>query len=637
MIETEADEHMLRGINSADVGPEAKEYNLLRADEEYSNGNVEHSIYYQVKAQFQSTDLRYITEAEELENQRPSTQDLLREASDKERKDYKSNRFLQNIIKNLQKKESLKPKTLPSIEPIEHLDFLEDVDDPVAGLARITDICNSLPSEWCVLHLCKSFNPDTTYSVFNEIFASDGSIYLSLLRHCRSPELGPICLRFHNSGLAEVFKQYSTLVDRFRRVVTVDPLNVKSKEAKQKYWEELNGFDAFLQKLLSEFRDIILPYSFVFLGKRYDCSAVAKQTKAVFDRVDEFCVNRQWSNHQRVLFSQASLHANRLTSTDMKLIAYEITSNENETHIVYDMLRVFASEWQPLEDRQVQVAKSFPTILVVDERLDHLHWEQLATTQEFSRVKSLHCLWRLYQYHKKSIRHGYYTSSIKRGMCVINPGADLPNSGRRLRTFFEYWLSHWRHLFETVPTEQVMLQQAYQADCFVYAGHGSGLQYINGRAICRARVRSVVFLFGCDSTRMLGTGLYSALYGAHDYYQGALCPTVVGTLMPALDGNMDNVSVTVLSLWLSPGNSQVMPWTHIHKMSWSKKGIIKACGDGEGPPPTMAEQPNYHLGSLSSILSLVQQGKVEPHVYNCCIYVCRGLPAWNLAVEPMPF
>ncbi|EDW30883.1 GL11963 [Drosophila persimilis] len=577
MIETEADEHMLRGINSADVGPEAKEYNLLRADEEYSNGNVEHSIYYQVKAQFQSTDLRYITEAEELENQRPSTQDLLREASDKERKDYKSNRFLQNIIKNLQKKESLKPKTLPSIEPIEHLDFLEDVDDPVAGLARITDICNSLPSEWCVLHLCKSFNPDTTYSVFNEIFASDGSIYLSLLRHCRSPELGPICLRFHNSGLAEVFKQYSTLVDRFRRVVTVDPLNVKSKEAKQKYWEELNGFDAFLQKLLSEFRDIILPYSFVFLGKRYDCSAVAKQTKAVFDRVDEFCVNRQWSNHQRVLFSQASLHANRLTSTDMKLIAYEITSNENETHIVYDMLRVFASEWQPLEDRQVQVAKSFPTILVVDERLDHLHWEQLATTQEFSRVKSLHCLWRLYQYHKKSIRHG-------------------------------------------------LLHQQHQA-----------WHYINGRAICRARVRSVVFLFGCDSTRMLGTGLYSALYGAHDYYQGALCPTVVGTLMPALDGNMDNVSVTVLSLWLSPGNSQVMPWTHIHKMSWSKKGIIKACGDGEGPPPTMAEQPNYHLGSLSSILSLVQQGKVEPHVYNCCIYVCRGLPAWNLAVEPMPF
>jgi len=110
---------------------------------------------------------------------------------------------------------------------------------------------------------------------------------------------------------------------------------------------------------------------------------------------------------------------------------------------------------------------------------------------------------------------------------------------------------------------------------FRYAGHGSGLQYVNGRIICRARVRSVVFLFGCDSTRMLGTGLYSALYGAHDYYHGALCPSIVGTLMPALDGNMDTVSVTILSRWLAPGDNKVMPWTHIDRVPWLKNGIIK--------------------------------------------------------------
>lgn len=65
------------------------EYNLLRADEEYRNGNVEHSIYYQVRAQFQSTDLRYITEAEELEKQRPTTEQLLKVASKQEKRDFK--------------------------------------------------------------------------------------------------------------------------------------------------------------------------------------------------------------------------------------------------------------------------------------------------------------------------------------------------------------------------------------------------------------------------------------------------------------------------------------------------------------------------------------------------------------------
>ncbi|EDW50598.1 uncharacterized protein LOC6610899 [Drosophila sechellia] len=633
MLETGGEVEMLAGFSSADVGPEAKEYNLLRADEEYRNGNVEHSIYYQVKAQFQSTDLRYLTESAELENQRPTPEELIKSATKLEKRDYKSKKFLQNIIKYLQQMEHEKPEKKPINEIPEYLDFLEDVQDPTEGLTRISEKCNSLPQEWCVLQLCKSFNPATTYSVFNEIIASDGAIYLTLLRHCRSPQLGPICLRISSENTVNLFREYSTLVERFRRVVTVDPLNMKGKEAKQKYWEELNGFDTFLQKLLADFRDIISPYSFLFFGKRYDCTVVQKQINATYTRVDDFCLVNQWGSHQRVLLSQAALHANRLDTADLKLICYELSSNENEIQSAYELLKGLASDWTEVEELQPLASRRFPIILVVDERLDHLHWEQLVTVQEFSRVKSLHCLWRLFQNHKSNIKHGYYTTNIKRGMCVINPDADLVNSGRRLRSFFEYWLSQWQHLFETVPKEEVMVKQALQADCFVYAGHGSGLQYVNGRIICRARVRSVVFLFGCDSTRMLGTGLYSALYGAHDYYHGALCPSIVGTLMPALDGNMDTVSVTILSLWLAPGDNKVMPWTHIDRVSWLKNGIIKG---KEETTPTMSDQPNYHLGSLCSILSLVQQGKVEPNIYNCCIYVCRGLPAWNLAVEKLP-
>jgi len=117
MLETGDEAEMLAGFTSSDVGPEAKgnyisrprnfeiptassryyvnvhvssaEYNLLRADEEYRNGNVEHSIYYQVKAQFQSTDLRYLTESAELENQRPTAEELIKSATKLEKKDYK--------------------------------------------------------------------------------------------------------------------------------------------------------------------------------------------------------------------------------------------------------------------------------------------------------------------------------------------------------------------------------------------------------------------------------------------------------------------------------------------------------------------------------------------------------------------
>lgn len=101
------------------------------------------------------------------------------------------------------------------------------------------------------------------------------------------------------------------------------------------------------------------------------------------------------------------------------------------------------------------------------QRLDHMHWEQLAPLQECTRIKSLHSLWRLYKCHRAQVQHGYYTVNIKRGMTLINPNADLANSGRRLRSFLEYWLGHWQHMFEKLPTEQTMTEQAFKADCFV--------------------------------------------------------------------------------------------------------------------------------------------------------------------------
>lgn len=64
--------------------------------------------------------------------------------------------------------------------------------------------------------------------------------------------------------MADMFREYSTLVERFRRVVTVDPLNMKNKEAKQKYWQELNAFDTFLQVIMEE--------------------EIFKRTKAIFNK-----------------------------------------------------------------------------------------------------------------------------------------------------------------------------------------------------------------------------------------------------------------------------------------------------------------------------------------------------------------
>ncbi|XP_030373134.1 separin [Scaptodrosophila lebanonensis] len=624
---------MMNNMCSTQVGPEAKEFNLLRADEEYRNGNVEHSIYYQVRAQFHCWDTRYLTEWEDVENCLPSCKTILNECSAAEKAAFKSNKPLLNILNYLKNSELKEETQTKPTKVMENLDFLESIVEPALGIKRIIEVCSQLPNEWCVLQLCKSFNTATTYSGFGEIFGADGAVYLSLLRHCRSPELGPVCVRINNENLAEIFSSYSTIVERFRRIINVDVKKYKSQETKAKYWQDLNAFEEFLHSLLEKLRNCMLPYGFLFFGKRYDCEAVQTQTLAVIQSVDALCDKYGWSIHQRIILSQAAMHANNLSQAEISMACYELAANnELECQSIYNLLKTCAKDWQRIERQQPLSSRRFPTIMVVDERLDHIHWEQLKPTQEFTRIKSLHSLWRLYKFHKPSIRHGYLVVNVQRGMCVINPDGDLPNSGRRLRGFFEHWLPQWRHLFEVVPTEETVVSEAYNADCFVYAGHGSGLQYISAKKICRTRVKGVVFLFGCDSTRLLGTGLYSALYGTHNYYHGALCPTVMGTLMPALDANMDTVSVSVLSRWLAPGKPDVIPWTHINRSAWLTKGEVK--GDDL---ETLERHPDYQMGSLCAIVSFVHQGLVEPKLYNSCVYVCRGLPAWNVAVKELPF
>ncbi|KAH8365950.1 hypothetical protein KR093_007596, partial [Drosophila rubida] len=616
------------------------EYNLLRADEEYLNGNSEHSIYYQVRALFQSTDLRLMSEAQQLENRRPTVTDIIAAASGKEKLDYESNSFFINLLKHHQKLEQNKDK--PSELPQDKVNFLEEIQEPAEGFASIANVCAQLPQEWCVIQLCKSFNPATTYSTYYEIAGSKGDIYLSLLRHCRSPELPPICLRFDDAALDDIFQRYGTLVERFKRVVTVDPQAVKTSLQKSKYWSDLQAYSEDLQELIDDLKRVFAPYINLFMGKRYHCPTMQQHIDQAFASVDKLCGKLNWGNQQRILLSQAVLHAERLTSEEQQALTLDLANyKKSEAQQAQQLLIVWRSNWQQLREQQPLAAKRFPIILfyinsfVCRQRLDHLHWEQLIPRQECTRVKSLHSLWRLYKCHKAQLQYGYYTVNIDRsGMSIINPESDLANSGRRLRSFLEYWLPHWHHMFETLPTEQLLTEKAFKAECFVYAGHGSTLQYVSSRVIYRNRIKGVVFLFGCDSTRVMSTGLYSPLYGAHDYYHGALCPTVVGTLMPALDGNMDNISTNLLSRWIAPVIGKVTPWTQIDRQAWVSEGTIKPL---KASKLTVDQLPDYQMGSLCAILAAIHQGKVEPKIYNYCIYVSRGLPAWNLAVEKLPF
>lgn len=87
-----------------------------------------------------------------------------------------------------------------------------------------------------------------------------------------------------------------------------------------------------------------------------------------------------------------------------------------------------------------------------------------------------------------------------------------------------------------------------------YNGHGSGLQFIDGDTIVQHDIKSLIFLFGCDSVRLFPNGLFSEMSGSHLYYNIAKCATVIGALWVLTDFYTDYYSILLVSGWIPTTN-----------------------------------------------------------------------------------
>uniref|UniRef100_A0A1I8NXB7 separase n=1 Tax=Stomoxys calcitrans TaxID=35570 RepID=A0A1I8NXB7_STOCA len=363
--------------------------------------------------------------------------------------------------------------------------------------------------------------------------------------------------------------------------------------------------------------------------------------------IDKFCDSYELDNQCRILLSLAALRIGELTVLEIEGICTILFDNAERRELAVQLLKEMQQQQQDDASEHYNKDDCYPCILVIDEYLDHFFWEEMNVHQEFTRVNSLQCLWRLYQAYKKDIHNGYLQVNITNGGSIINPDQSLCKMEVRMRSFMEHWLPHWKLLCSQRPTQEELRNNFFNRSCYVYAGHGSGLQYINGRNIAKLQMQCVVFLFGCDSSRLYSNGLYSELWGPHMYYHAAMCPALVGTLMPCLDSFMDGVATEILSRWIAPKSPNILPWNEIEPSAWIKGGIIKsktlgcegaaaAASNSAAFTTTSATMSDYHLGSLCGVLARIRQRITETKLYNTAPYVCRGLPVWNCHVQPPP-
>ncbi|TMW53544.1 hypothetical protein DOY81_001308 [Sarcophaga bullata] len=636
---------LIKDCVSTNIGPDTKEILLQHAENEYGNGNISSSIFYQTYSLYQASQERYNRplggkdSASKMAATAP-VQTLLAEMNADEITDYSNNALLQYVRKSLAEMEK-KTKNKMKVEDggpdgLVSCNFLKDVKNSEDGIKKLIGYCKQLPNEWTIIQLCKGPRTETTYSIFPKIHESDAAIYMSLLKHARSADYPtPLCLRFSSAEQKKLFESFGCIVNRFKQCVKIDPKDVNTTEAKKFYWSLLGELNSFIASACSDLCKFFYPWTFLFTGLPYS-DEVQKTMRQRWKSVDEFCDLHKWENAERVLLSLAASNIEQLDTVQIDDICSILTGDSNQQKLAFEVLKRIQEN---NGSDNIERSKNFPCILIVDERLDHFFWEEINVNQDFTRINSVQCLWRLYYHYRSQIKNGYLCVNIKDGACLLNPDKNLPKMESRMLSFFEYWTPHWTMLVGKRPTQDELLNKFLSRSCYVYAGHGSGLQYINGRKITKHQMHCVVFLFGCDSSRLHSSGLYSELVGPHLYYQAAMCPALVGTLMPGLDCNMDKIATEILSRWIAPKSTNLLPWNEIDEKAWTKEFIIKPKSSlvaGKTPLPSVATTPNYNVGSLCQVLSRVHQRVCEPKLYNTVPYVCRGLPVWNCNVEPLP-
>uniref|UniRef100_A0A8D8IHH0 separase n=1 Tax=Culex pipiens TaxID=7175 RepID=A0A8D8IHH0_CULPI len=486
-----------------------------------------------------------------------------------------------------------------------------DQFQPTKGFKDIRRQCADLPENWTVIQLSKAFTPRWNQLTHSQLLGERTAVDLVLFSFPNSELVarGPLLIRLEPPEDPEFFALASSIAVKIKSLLT-DEINTSSM--RQEEMETLIG------RVISGIKSWLGPWIVLFCGKF--CDPDDQQLEAeVFNRVEDFCITNKRSKRDQVLISLIARRLDMVDHASIYRFCCEIEDNAEQIRELYAFL-------VKLKDAKFEALprfKCFPCLMIIDELLDGYPWEMMNLSQEFTRVASFQMLHSLFQAHKANIRNGYLHISVTNCHNIINPDKSLTKMSARLQTFYKEWYPHFKLIVDQPPTNAQFSSILHEADVMIYNGHGSGLQFIDGETILRHDIKSLVFLFGCDSVRLAANGLFSEMNGSHLYYNTAKCPTVVGALWVLTDFYTDYYSILLVGAWIPTEN----PKLQNHNVLELDPNAFK---NGKLIFGSLLPQDSYD-GNLLKLMAQFRWHKWLPKRITCAM-VCRGLPVIN-AVE----
>lgn len=455
-----------------------------------------------------------------------------------------------------------------------------------------------MPEEWTIVQIT-AFNSNYNQAPFSKVKDITPILYITAFE-CGVPGSDPICVQIDpptlNDERLEIVKMIREQILAFSNFTGI---------------EERNSINKKLRELTDDMENTWLKeWRILLLGKLIKANKLVLQLENIVQQALNGDEITEKQNKLLLRFGLACTYLNR------REIMKVILSIIDDQQLSFRLARAFGDFAQA--NKLDMSGTRHPVILLIDQHVDNLPWEacEILKQHPVSRLPSIRFTYALFKEYKSQIVDGLITkTNSSNGAYVVNPSDNLEKMEKRLRLFYDYWLPNWRGIIGTETDSEQFKNLLTTSDVFVYSGHGSGIQYLQGEDIQKLRVRAVVMLFGCESVKLDNKGGYDELWSTFYYYLIACSPCVVGNLWKVTSTDLDYITTKLLSTCVP---SEATHWKLVDKRLWDLKSRI-VVKESKVPDNQSLYEPD-----LLRAVCLARKSANE--FLNAASLIVRGLP-----------
>ncbi|XP_043467216.1 separin [Leptopilina heterotoma] len=340
------------------------------------------------------------------------------------------------------------------------------------------------------------------------------------------------------------------------------------------YWEMRKRQDTQMKTAVTALEKTWLrEWRILFLADPLENSMIVERAHNIIDKlIDDSSNSKEISTSTRWLLKKISTCASYLSKEECARAIKYLLPNQRKLakHIMLSI------QGLSREIESIQLLRRKNLILIIDENLDYIPFEamEILKNQPVTRFPSIHFTYALFMENRDSIVNGCKVVKISKdiGSFIVNPSCDLLKMETRLKTFIDYWLPNWKGLYGKEPDNKHFEDALVNHDILMYAGHGSGIQYLYVEEIERLRVKAIVLLFGCSSLKLTPVGGRQPPFGVSNQYLAACSPCNLGMLWEVTDGDCDKLTARFMSEWIPSERKE--PWSSVDLTKWESGNLV---------------------------------------------------------------